>query len=441
MAISNLYDMMRQKAKSMGHTAANAPDTVWEKIVDKKDQLFTLRKAKLYVEDYMMGNVEPAEFARIMAQDDSLRYAISDLCRMRLEPVELDVQRNNSYIDVVAGAKTFWTEIRVPLPSERDAARDIRNINFGIEAGKAVADEQPVKEIPKKLTLRERLNRIKEGVAGKAIEMFTPIAEGKKEDTKEQMKPIDESWLETKEGREYKDVYTKKAAQQIETMTANIEAVKGEPKEAESENQSANESTKLQSGYSEEELNCPLNDQMQSLFDQIAQHMNENKTNQSSHADEQVDAVITTSGQEQIRRSTRFNRIYGTFENKNVSFKDNWSGHNFTNEEAAKLLKGEDISFTYTDRKGNEKTAVGKLEWQTYEGKSYLGFKADYDKTNSADKPAEDSSLFNAADEKLMNQYTEEEHNEDEDDYYDDDEYIELSAADCANLFDDGMQM
>lgn len=323
---NNVYDMMRAKAKSMGHAASKLPDSVWEKYMKVQDKRSTLREAKLYVENYMMGNLDAAEFAMVMAEDNTLRYAISDLCRLRLEPVDLDISRNNSFIDLGAGIKTFWTEIRVPLPSEIDAARDIRNINYGIEAGRATAGVTSVKETPensaaetetvteetapekgKKRTLREFLSDAKKHAAEVAIEKLTPIAEGKKETVE-----LDETWLETEEGREYKDAYTREAAQEIENTAMSIEAgvnTSLEPEERikalkaagipeEKANEMVNElfseqdmehleaaedmnetvaSHDLVYDYSPEELNRPLNDEMQELFDQIIQHVDQDQ--------------------------------------------------------------------------------------------------------------------------------------------------------------------
>lgn len=71
--------------------------------------------------------------------------------------------------------------------------------------------------------------------------------------------------------------------------------------------------------------------------------------------------------------------IRGTFKGQSVTFKGSWSDHVFTEDEVAKLLAGETISITYTSKKdGNPATANGKLEWQLYQGRKFLGFKADF---------------------------------------------------------------
>ena len=47
--------------------------------------------------------------------------------------------------------------------------------------------------------------------------------------------------------------------------------------------------------------------------------------------------------------------------------------------EVDKLLAGETITITYTSKKdGKPAPATGKLEWQDYQGRKFLGFKADF---------------------------------------------------------------
>lgn len=72
--------------------------------------------------------------------------------------------------------------------------------------------------------------------------------------------------------------------------------------------------------------------------------------------------------------------VRGVFKGKEVvTFKGSWSDHVFTQDEVNRLLAGETISIQYTSKKdGKPTTATGKLEWQTYQGRKYLGFKADF---------------------------------------------------------------
>lgn len=80
--------------------------------------------------------------------------------------------------------------------------------------------------------------------------------------------------------------------------------------------------------------------------------------------------------------------VRGIFKGKEaVQFKGSWSDHVFTQDEINRLLAGETISITYTSKKdGSPAQASGKLEWQTYEGRKFLGFKADFGKKGSKGK-------------------------------------------------------
>lgn len=476
MATNNIYDMMRAKAKEMGHPIAKLPNNVWQKYMDIQDDRSTLREAKLYIENYMMGNLNPAEFAQIMAEDDNLRYTISDLCRMRLEPVDFDVQRNNSYIDVGAGVKTFWKEIRVPLPSEVDAAWDIRNINYGIEAGRATAGVNQSKDMPnaesdetagpgRKRTFRDVLNDVKKKAAEKAIEKLTPIVEGE-EKAEDPAKPVqlDESWLETEEGQEYRDAYTRHTAQQLENTAMNIEAGKSatldpderkkaleaagmEPENAEeflAENPAADEEAvpgdvveenPFQSRYSTSELNSTLDYDMKELFDQIMTHVDHDRNNN-----------YQTGNKHNDKYDDKVNYVKGTFNGESVSVKNSWGSHEFTEEEMEKLFAGETISINYIDKENVERTVPGRLEWQNYNGRRFLGFKADHAKQISE----YDMSLMNysmgddvqRSQEQLaqdMETYRSDETIEYPDDEFDDgfDDDVTLSAEDCAALFED----
>lgn len=655
----NMCDMLRAKAESMGHAAKNLPDSVWNRYVDMQDKSALLFDAKLYVEQYMMGNLNPQEFANMMAEDDKLRYTISDLCRMRLEPVTPDIQRNDRYVDVGAGIKTFWTEIRVPLPSELDAARDIRNINFGIEAGRATAGVRPVQQMPE----MDEEPRKKRSFSETLREARRKLAEKIMPDDEKKGRELDESWFETDEGRAYHDEYTRRAAQHIENVAMDIEASKSgelgledarraaraaaEPIEpvfagmptadelsryegdeeyvtdditgervywpdlekvnlnsetyekladwaTESEKEQAfmerftatspefeqawndmkngkepmlkqnpgesevmflmrretmasylsiktameevpessddaimahasiKDMAKLQmytdvlamhrdreleqmraaaesmnrgqetprpfmnhrqtaqetpsSGYTAEELNRPLNDEMKALFDQIMQHVDNDRTARRDRPQDdgrrrrhdrpqegQDDNRRRRYGNDRPKdREPRPGYIKGEFEGKSVSIKGSWSGHTFTEDETDKLFSGETISVGYTDKNGKPKTVNGKLEWQEYNGRQYLNFKADFgrknDKSQAQDapgaapqEPAADDSLFTAQDEDLMHYGMDA--SEGADDYYEhlaqdmasyqpgdipesyDDAPPELSAADVDALF------
>lgn len=64
---------------------------------------------------------------------------------------------------------------------------------------------------------------------------------------------------------------------------------------------------------------------------------------------------------------------------KEISFKTEWGGHTFTEEEQDRLLNGETITFT-VKKDDAERSYTGKLEKQEYNGHNYVGFKANFAK-------------------------------------------------------------
>lgn len=400
--MANLYDMMREKARGMGHAVANAPDAAFSAAIDVKNKSHNLAVAKLCIQQYMMGEMDPRDMARWMADNPDIRVAMSDLCRVRLEPIEFDVQRGDGYIDVAAGIKTFWTEMKVPLPSEKDAARDLLNINYGIEAGKQANGQingqiqgnvqGNVQRNAQKISLRDKLNEMKQNAAKKAIDVLSPIAEGKQADVNEQpvtaphINELNEAWFETEEGRQYKDDMTRRTAMRLENMSMAIEAGL-DPNIPEPEREKALRAAgvkeakpaELRAGYTRDELNEPLDTSMKALFDQIAEHMGQD-VKQKAPADEKMFSEFPDAKKESVEFSRQKGKIVGEFEGKKVRFKENFRDHVFTDDEAMSLLRGEGIIVDYTDKNDNERRVAGKLEWQNYEGRRFLGFKADFSK-------------------------------------------------------------
>ena len=67
---------------------------------------------------------------------------------------------------------------------------------------------------------------------------------------------------------------------------------------------------------------------------------------------------------------------FETDEGKEVSFKKEWGGHKFTDEEIDALIKGETITIKgLKNRKGKLYDAKGKLEEQKFKGRTFWGFK------------------------------------------------------------------
>lgn len=460
-----MCDMLRDKAKELGHKAAGFPDEVLNKYIDVRDKNITLIQAKLYVQNYMLGKVDAQEFAKVMAENDNLRYTISDLCSARLEPPDFNITRGTGYLDFVAGAKTFWSEIKVPLPSEIEAAKDLKNIYYGIEAGMAAAggsrSEQKTSQdasANKKRSFREILSDTRQKLAAAAVDKLTPIAEGKMDESK---------WMETDKGREYHDDCTRRAAQHIENVAMAVEAGKDKNLSEEArmdalraagmdaeaaeavetvDKEAIEVKTGLKSGHSLADICQPVDVNVKELLDQISVNMdrdylgNDRKQTPDKNMDKEARG-------KRYSRDARDDEVKTAYQGETVIFKKTWSGHTFTDDEITKLANDEPITFQYTDKKGKERTATGKLEWQEHDGHEYLGFKlADPSKKN--DKTAdEDNSLFTNDDEKLINHSfpdpNEEYINEDYAgfDNEDADENIGLSAQDLANLFSDGQQL
>lgn len=67
-------------------------------------------------------------------------------------------------------------------------------------------------------------------------------------------------------------------------------------------------------------------------------------------------------------------RYEGTWKKKKVSFKREWSGHKFTDEECEALCRGEEIEIDAVGKSGKPFKCKGKLAEQTYNGHKYMGF-------------------------------------------------------------------
>lgn len=78
--------------------------------------------------------------------------------------------------------------------------------------------------------------------------------------------------------------------------------------------------------------------------------------------------------------------VRGTFKGETVTIKGSWSDHTFTDDELKRLFAGETIAINYTQKSGKEDNVNGKLEWQTYQGKRFLGFKAQFEKRKTNKK-------------------------------------------------------
>lgn len=83
-------------------------------------------------------------------------------------------------------------------------------------------------------------------------------------------------------------------------------------------------------------------------------------------------------------------RYSGTWKGTSVSFKREWSGHRFTDDECERLCNGEEISiFGLKSKSGSEYGVTGKLSNQTFNGHKFVGF----ERTGFANDPARAKEL------------------------------------------------
>lgn len=70
----------------------------------------------------------------------------------------------------------------------------------------------------------------------------------------------------------------------------------------------------------------------------------------------------------------------GVWNGKNVSFKQTFMEHTFTDNEVAELLAGKKITFQGKSKAGKEMSVSGSLKEKTYQGRKFVGFDADFGK-------------------------------------------------------------
>lgn len=108
------------------------------------------------------------------------------------------------------------------------------------------------------------------------------------------------------------------------------------------------------------------------------------------------------------KKSRKIRGIYKPL-NEEIEFKASWGNHEFTDEECKRLLKGGEVTFLAKSSAGMSYIASGKLEYQSYKGKTFWGFKRDV-KTKDNDKIRDkdlalNSKLF-SENEKMKGVYT-----------------------------------
>lgn len=73
--------------------------------------------------------------------------------------------------------------------------------------------------------------------------------------------------------------------------------------------------------------------------------------------------------------NNRTERYSGVWNGKNITFKRDWGGHHFTDEECETLCNGDVIAIIAKTKSGKSFDCNGYLEEQVYKGKKYIGFK------------------------------------------------------------------
>lgn len=111
----------------------------------------------------------------------------------------------------------------------------------------------------------------------------------------------------------------------------------------------------------------------------VAQWVREDIETMQKNAVSMLAALGLTAQTQQFVQKLKHEGIW-TKTGKLVSFSREWGGVKFTDAQCADLLAGKEISFKAISKAGNEYTATGKLEAQSYNGNKFVGFKPDFGK-------------------------------------------------------------
>ena len=89
-----------------------------------------------------------------------------------------------------------------------------------------------------------------------------------------------------------------------------------------------------------------------------------------------ADAMRSELGLEKRAATARVDGVWQTAPGgpRTVAFKKVWGTHEFTDDETARLLAGEQIEFSATSKAGNPYVAKGSLADGTFKGRAYVGF-------------------------------------------------------------------
>lgn len=396
---------------------ADHAERVRSNMTSKAEVVATTIEAKILLEDRLMGEIDDAEFAYRMVQDDNLRKTVKLLTQQILDsdPKRIEPKADGSFLNFGAGVSTFWEELQRKTPIERENAVEIEQVLLNLESG----FDEDIAPDTRKLFLREA------GLTPEQVDDFVPLSEYIIYETKmmdqvrdqvradldmgtdkplseaEQLvvdavsedrmyagnKPVRDGYIRGKYEGQSVDI---KGSWSSHTFT-DEEAAKlfaGETIDfdyTKKDGQSGHVSGKLEwQSYKGKEFlgfnadfskkQAPKQEQPSDGFVPLQFEQGNPFERQST---DKVPADI---------KSVRDGYLRGEFEGQRVNIKGSWASHTFTDEEAAKLFAGETIDFDFTKKNGQIGHASGGLEWQSYNGKTFLGFHADL-------KPVQDGYL------------------------------------------------
>ena len=410
---------------------ADHAERVRMNMTSKAEVVATTIEAKILLEDRLMGEIDDAEFAYRMAQDDNLRKTVKLLTQQVLDsdPKQIEPTVDGSFLNFRAGISTFWEEMQRKTPIERENAVEIEQVLLNLESG----FDEDIAPDTRKLFLKEA------GLTSEQVEDFVPLSEYIIYETKmmdqvrdqvradldmgtdqplseaEQLvvdavsedrmyvgnKPVRDGYLRGKYEGQSVDIkgswashtFTDEEAAKLfagETIDFDYTKKNGKTGHAsgklEWQSYQGREFLGFHADFSKKQ--APKQEQSSDGFVPLQSEQGNPFEGQST---DKAPADI---------KPVRDGYLRGEFEGKHVDIKGSWASHTFTDEEAAKLFAGETIDFDYTKKNGKIGHVSGKLEWQSYQGREFLGFHADFSKKQAPEQEQPDTILpYSAASE------------------------------------------
>lgn len=400
---------------------ADHAERVRTNMTSKAEVVATTIEAKILLEDRLMGEIDDAEFAYRMAQDDNLRKTVKLLTQQVLDsdPKQIEPMVNGSFLNFRAGISTFWEEMQRKTPIERENAVEIEQVLLNLESG----FDEDIAPDTRKLFLKEA------GLTSEQVEDFVPLSEYIIYETKMMDQVRDQVRADLDMGT---DQPLSEAEQLVvdavseDRMYAGNKPVRDGYLRGKYEGQSVDikgswashtftdaEAAKLFAGETIEFDYTKRNGQIGHVSGKLEWQSYQGKEflgfnadfskKQAPKQEQSSDGFVPLQseqgnpfeGQSTDKapadiKPVRDGYLRGEFEGKHVDIKGSWASHTFTDEEAAKLFAGETIDFDYTKKNGKIGHVSGKLEWQSYQGREFLGFHADFSKKQAPEQEQPD---------------------------------------------------